>query len=527
MLFWNHDPIARGWHVYGKGKVSADRSNILPDANVGIYQFSGFMVSTEGTPPPAPCPCGAPGADNGPTGSGNPASPGAPFDGDPVNLATSAFVHAHTDLVVNDIVPLKLRRTYFSNDQAGTREFGSGMSAGMDYLLYNQYPTGLDGPVAHMGLTLPDGVAVDLVCIQGCNYTRSGVFEGQTPGPFYKAVMTFSNAGFYPLEWTLTTKDGTNYVFYGNGGKIKYITDRYGNTTTFTRKPALIGDLTAVISPNGKSIELSRGAYGGSVTEARDNTGRTWTYAYNGGQMISATDPMGGTWYYTWDNGYPANILTIKDPRGNTVVTNTYTQYMGLTKQTYADGSTTLFAWTRNPQNNSAVSSVDVTDRRGNVRRVAFSPDYYVSSDTFALGKPESQTTTFARDPTTNLLLSETDPLGRVTSYTYDAKGSVLTSTRLAGTPNAITWMYTYEPTFHQLVTATDPLGHMITLARDGLGNVTQVVDANNNSMAMTYTSQGQVATRTDALAHTTTLGIAPADQCDRPAISHNINGSG
>jgi RHS repeat-associated protein len=507
MLFWNHDPTGRGWHIYGEGQVSDDAQAIVPAANVGIYQFSGFMVSAPGTKPPSFCPCGAPGGDSGPGGSGDPGSPGVPFAGDPVNLATGQFIHAHTDLVVNDIVPLRLRRTYISNDAGGdARPFGWNMSPGMDYLLYNPNPTGPTGPVTHLYLTTPDGASIDLLCVQGCSQTQYGIFEGQTLGYFYKATMVVNTGGFYPLEWILTTKDGAKYVFYNNGGKIKYISDRYGNTTQFLRTPFLIGNLTTVVSPNGKSIEL---LYTGNlVTAARDNSGRTWTYTYNGRRMISATDPMGGTWQYTYDsyvNDWP-NMLTVQDPRGNTIVTNEY-DFTRVKKQTYADGSTTSFAWTLNPD--ATIQQVDVTDRRGNVRRVSFNPIYRISSDTFALGKPESQTTTLVRDPTTNLLLSETDPLGRVTSYTYDAKGNTLNQTRLAGTSSAITASYTYEPTFNQLATVTDPLGHVTTLSRDNQGNVTQVTDANNNTKTMTFNSAGQVVSMTDSLSNLTSFGYA------------------
>jgi YD repeat-containing protein len=493
MLFWNHDPAERGWHVYGEGKVSDDRKNVVPDANVGVYQFSGFMVSVPGTPPPSPCPCPAPDG-GGSGGGGNSATPGVPFDGDPVNLATGQFVYSHTDLVVNDIVPLKLRRIYINNDYGGSsRPFGLNMMAGIDYLLYNPNPVWLlTGPV-HLYLTPPDGSSIDLLCVQSCSYATTGVFEVQTPGYFYKGVMTYQ-AG----DWILTTRDGTRYVFTTNGGQIKYFADRYGNKTTFLRNPSVTGNLSAVISPSGRSIEFTYDNSETRITAARDNSGRTWTYAYTNGQMTSATDPMGGTWNYTYDSTLSAiPMKTVTDPRGNTVVTNEWIN--GRLTQTYADGSTTSFAMT----GGSPVTQIDVTDRRGNVRRVVFNPAYYVSSDTFALGTPESQTTTFSRDPTTKLLLSRTDPLGRVTSYTYDAKGNMLTRTLLAGTSNAVTTTYTYESTFNQVATVTDPLGHVATYTYDTQGNIVQVVDANNNATTATYTPQGRVATITDPLNHT------------------------
>ena len=43
--FWNYDPDQKGWYVYGHGTVSADRSQIIPDTGVEIYEFTGAMVA--------------------------------------------------------------------------------------------------------------------------------------------------------------------------------------------------------------------------------------------------------------------------------------------------------------------------------------------------------------------------------------------------------------------------------------------------------------------------------------------------
>ena len=49
------------------------------------------------------------------------------------------------------------------------------------------------------------------------------------------------------------------------------------------------------------------------------------------------------------------------------------------------------------------------------------------------------QTTTWTRDPVTNLILASVDPLNRRTEHTFDATGNRLTTTRLAGTAGAVT----------------------------------------------------------------------------------------
>jgi hypothetical protein len=46
-------------------------------------------------------------------------------DGDPVNLSTGQFVMDKTDLVVRDVIPMTLTRTYRTGDN-GSRPFGIG-----------------------------------------------------------------------------------------------------------------------------------------------------------------------------------------------------------------------------------------------------------------------------------------------------------------------------------------------------------------------------------------------------------------
>ena len=50
-----------------------------------------------------------------------------------------------------------------------------------------------------------------------------------------------------------------------------------------------------------------------------------------------------------------------------------------------------------------------------------------------------------------------TDPLGRVTCYSYDANGNVTSITDPLGNVRT----FTYEPTFKRGTSITDPLGNL------------------------------------------------------------------
>ncbi len=94
--FWNYDPSDKGWYIYGKGSVSANGKQVIPDPDVRVWEFTGAMISGTGEPPL-----------DGPV---NGASTNA---GDPVDLASGLFVYQHTDLDVPDsMMPVSLTRTY-------------------------------------------------------------------------------------------------------------------------------------------------------------------------------------------------------------------------------------------------------------------------------------------------------------------------------------------------------------------------------------------------------------------------------
>jgi YD repeat-containing protein len=89
-----------------------------------------------------------------------------------------------------------------------------------------------------------------------------------------------------------------------------------------------------------------------------------------------------------------------------------------VSRQTQADGGVFTFAYT---VTGGFITATTVTDPRGHATTSRFNSFGYLISQTHALG----QTTTFTRQPGTNLLLSTTDPLGRTTRFTYDGNGNV------------------------------------------------------------------------------------------------------
>jgi YD repeat-containing protein len=452
--FWHYDPEEKGWYVYGLGRVSASGRQVVPNYSTSLYAFTGAMINYGQSPGP-------------PGGNG-------PDDGDPVDLSTGQFLLNKTDLVVQDVIPLALTRTYYSGDN-GQRPFGLGSTHPYAMFLWsaNQYQ--------EADLILPDGDRIHYTRTSSGTGFADAVFENTTsPTEFYKSTIVWNGQG-----WNLTRKDGMVYVF-GENAPLQSFRDRFGNTVTLTWSTTTsfgqgIGNIVKVTSPNGRWIAFT---YDGSnrITQAKDNIGRTVGYQYDGsGRVWKVTDARGGVTEYTYDIAH--RLLTIKDPRNITYLTNEYDVNGRMDRQTQADAGVYEYSYTLN---GAQVTQTEVTNPRGYVRRLTFNSDRFMTSDIRALGQSIEQVTTYTRVTGSNLVETETDELGRVTRYTYNSKGNVLSVTRLYGTTDATTTSFTYDGTYDIVTSITDPLNHTTTVAYDTLGRPTSAIDPLNHQTIFT-----------------------------------------
>lgn len=471
--FWNYDPRGKGWYIYGKGMVSQNGKQVNPDPGVVIYEFTGAMVSIpDNAPDEGPPPDGCQG-------------------GDPVDCFTGLFLQDSIDMAIQDVIPLEVRRTYRPRDPA-SRAFGVGTNLSYDFFMIGDI-----WPYTYQELILPDGGRVHYNRISAGTSYGDAVYQNTSGGARYFG----STVRYVGGSWELKLKDGTAFTFPDAEGNsvpryaaVRAIRDRFGNALILDRDNA--GNLTRITSPGGRYLEFTYDA-SARVTQAKDNIGRTSSYEYDeASRLVKATDPLGQFEAYTYDANN--NMLTVRDKRGNMKVTNEYDINDRVSKQTYADGTTNLFAYALDA--NNKVTQTDLTDERGIVTRMVFNAGGYPTSVTKALGLPEQQVVTFERNPATNLLISQTDALGRKTAYTYDSKGNMLSGTVLAGTANALTATMTYTADFNQLASVTDFQGRQSTMAYDSLGNLTQLTDPNGNHVNRSYNGAGQLTRLTDPL---------------------------
>ena len=133
-------------------------------------------------------------------------------------------------------------------------------------------------------------------------------------------------------------------------------------------------------------------------------------------RLHTVTDAGGGVTTYTYhaQGAQYALIETITDARQIVYLTNVWDlANRRVTRQTLADGGAYQFAYT--VDGTGLITQTDVTDPRGFVRRATFNPSGYPLTDTYALGTPEAQRTTYVRNvpnlPYSNLVSRVTDAL--------------------------------------------------------------------------------------------------------------------
>lgn len=181
--------------------------------------------------------------------------------------------------------------------------------------------------------------------------------------------------------------------------------------------------------------------------------------------MLTKTDPSNFTTTYTYD--YYGRISTSVDPEGKT------------RRITY------------NPSTNTAT----ITEKDGGIWTHVYDSTLLVLlRDTDPLGGVTSYTYDSNRNRT-----SQTDPNGNITQYAYDADGNMTSITDPLG--NVTT--YTYNA-LGEITSMTDPLGNIAVYVYDDYGNLLSITDPSGNVTQYTYDERGNVLTVTNPAGQTT-----------------------
>lgn len=543
-VFWNYDPRQRGWYKYGRGRVTADGRQVVPNAGVEIYSFTGAMFNSRQptpdgppigpnndpqpppqdpddgspTPPIHPCPCGSPGAN-------------------PIDLATGAVIRESTDMVVQDVIPIALSRS-FTQDDSNNRAFGKGWSMGYDSFLYSK--TYID-PIYYkeVDFVLPGGTRIHYVrSVPGSTFSDAVLTHYGSQGRFYKSTVAW-DSGFG--GWQVTFKDGSR-MRMPETSMVTEIYDRNNNKILITRNGNYA---TRITSPSGRYIDLTLDS-SNRISAATDQTGRSVQYVYDAdGYLTTVTYPDNTTMAYTYLSfpDYPHKMLSVvKDRRGVLKSTTEFARYITTFQTQFAyTGGSALGSTGGGTLSRTAVTSTPSSATfTGTTGRTSGSDNTLPASYQCLVYKPSRQTypdggaTTFewTLDNYCRIIKSGmTDPMGYKTVREFNIDGQLVKETQAVGTPQErvttnlqrtaenprfsssggkppVTVLPndpTNDPGSNFVKQVTDTAGRTSTFQYDAAGNTIQTISPAGTSSA-TYNTFGFPLTVTNVLNQTTTL---------------------
>ena len=389
-------------------------------------------------PPPPPPPSTTPGF--GSTLGGGGSMLGASttgFRAEPVNTATGAYTTSHSDAHMSSLgVAFDLTRTYNSNDPA-SGPLGAGWTA-----------------TPFVAIHLNENGSATVRAADG----QQGTFLRDPDGSFTGMPGVSAQLNQLPTGWSLVTLAHLHYTF-DPAGNLLAVTDRNGVGITLKRS---IGQVSSVTDAAGRKVNFSYDT-NGKLGEVALPDGRTTVYRYDTDHRLSTvTDATGAVTHYRYSN---AGLLDqITDPDGHVMLTNTYDDTGRVTRQVNALGQKATFAW------DPTTSTSTYSDTAGRVSKDVY--DGY-------------------------LLISQIDPLGRTTSYSYDNQ--------------------------HNRILTTDPTGRRISLRYTADGRPTTITGPNATQLAaFSYNSSGDPVAVSDSAGRTTHFSYD-----DRGNLTETAMGSG
>ena len=391
------------------------------------------------------------------------------YAGDPVNTATGAYSETVTDAKLpGPGVTFAFTRAYTSLDTT-SGPLGPGWTDPYNASL------SFDGS-GNATFRSADG--------QQMTFTKNG------DGSYTGAVGVYATLAAVSGGYQVVTPDQT-LLNFNSSGQLTSMTDRSGTGVTLGYTGS---QLTSVKDAGGRVVTLAYTS--GLLTTLSMPDGRTVGYGYTGGLLTTVTGLRGGVTKYGYNSA--GQLTTVTDPDTNLVLTNVYDPATGrVTSQTNGDNATTLFGW------NAATQTATTTEPDGGVIT-----DVYNSNVLLSQTSPLGGITYYSYDA--NLDLTQvTDPLGNRTTMTYDAAGNMLSKTDPAPLYYNQTWTYN---SMNEVLTHKDGRGYTTTYAYTSAGLLTTVTDPDQNQASYTYYPDGQVETVTNPDQKTTTYTYDSAD---------------
>ena len=213
-------------------------------------------------------------------------------------------------------------------------------------------------------------------------------------------------------------------------------------------------------------------------------------FQYNSnGNLVQSTDPVGRQTSFTYASNGVDQLTTKNTTSGSQLLeTRTYnSDHLPLTI-TGANGKTAHYKY------NAAGQPTQYTDPLGRVTTMTYDGEGHLKTVQGAISAAKY---TLAYDSTSRIA-AVTDPAGATVHYTYDAADRALTATLPDGTTRRATY------NLLDLATSSDRLGQTTHYKYDANRELIEITDPDGNSANQDYNPAGKLRSITDANSHTT-----------------------
>jgi RHS repeat-associated protein len=477
--------------------------------------------------------------------------PITPHVGDPVNLVSGNLYTTETDMVLKSRLPLTLQRSYNSVDpqvylfgRGWLSPYSSHLEINDSAIIFVQPDGGrklftitdgiIDNPIgSNLKLSI-HGDGWQIVNPGGALwiFNSSGSLIAMTrPGLADSSensiILSYDDNG---LLKTVTNPSGQFFSFsYNESNLVSSVSDSTGRSTSYQydENLNLISFINAIgqgttyqyDSQNMLSAIIQPGNY---LTEITYDKGRVVTMNQANGvninfewepdnYLVNCSDSAGVARAYQFNENWKLTSYTVKAPDKEPVI-RTYIASGAMTvgyidangnKSEYSYDQKGNLVEIKDPLGNSTVFDIDAnTSQRTKIsdatgRNWQYSWNNLGKLDSFI--SPANGKTTFSYDEN-GMCVSETDPLGRVTSYRYSDDKSFLTEII---NPASISTRLSYDKRGN-LVILTDALGRETVFNYDPLDRLIKTVYSDGSFVEVEYDAAGNLITRRDNIGRIT-----------------------